>query len=125
MGRRGGENVRVIQTGPPAVGLSTNGSIPGDQLGFVAVDIPVRIEPPPKRLPRLTLACSLGPKGMGQPVFELSKTVHNRLPFRLPQEHCSEGACLTLSAEGEGAVLWQKCYRVSCKQPVPLLEELP
>jgi hypothetical protein len=117
--------MQVIQTGPPVVGLSMGGTIPGEQLGFVAVDIPVRIEPPPKHLPRLALACSVGPTDMGQPVFELSKTVYNRLPFRVPQEHCSEGSSLTLSAEGEGTVLWQKCYRVSWKESLPLLEELP
>ena len=117
--------MRVIQRGPPVVGLSADVNIPGEPPGFVAIDITVRIEPPQKRLPQLNLACSLGSKDMVHRVFEDSKLVYNRLPFRIPLEHCPEGGCLTLSADLDGTVLWQKCYRVSWKQSMPFLDELP
>ena len=117
--------MRLIQRGPPVVGLSTDASIPGEPPGFVAIDVTVRIEPPQKRLPQLNLACSLGSEGTVHPVLEESKLVYNRLRFRIPREHCPEGGCLTLSADLDGTVLWQKCYRVSWKQSMPFLDELP
>ena len=116
--------MRLIQTGSPVVGLSTNISIPEEPPGFVAVDVPVRIEPPPKHLPQLTLACSLGSQDMVHRVLEQSKVIHYWLPFRIPREHCPEGGYLTLSADLGGTVLWQKCYRVSWKQSMPFLDEL-
>ena len=116
--------MRLIQRGPPVVGLSPDVSVPGESPGFVAIDVTVRIEPPPKRLPQLNLACSLGSEGMVHPVLEESKLVYNWLRFRIPREHCPEGGCLTLSADLDGTVLWQKCYRVSWKQSLPFLDEL-
>lgn len=117
--------MRLIQRGPPVVGLSSDVSTPGESPGFVAIDVTVRMEPPPKRLPQLNLACSLGPKDMAHPVLKESKLVYNRLRFRIPREQCPEGGCLTLSADLDGSVLWQKCYRVNWKQSMPFLEELP
>jgi hypothetical protein len=116
--------MRLIQRGPPVVGLSSDPSVPEEPPGFVAVDITVRMEPPPKRLPQLSLACSLGSGDLVQRVFEESKLVYNQLRFRIPREHCTEGGSLTLSAELDGTVLWQKCYRVSWKQSLPFLDEL-
>jgi hypothetical protein len=116
--------MRLIQTDSPTVGLSTNISIPEEPSGLVAVDVPVRIEPPPKRLPRLTLAYSLGSEDPVQRVLEGSKLVHYWLRFSIPREHCPEGGCLTLSADLDGTVLWQKCYRVRWKQSMPFLDEL-
>jgi hypothetical protein len=116
--------MRLIQRGPPVVGLSTDVTIAGEPPGFVAIDVTVRMEPPQKRLPQLNLACSLGSEGMVHRVFEESKFVYNRLPFRIPREHCPEGGCLTLSADLDGTVLWQKCYRVSWKQSMPFLDEV-
>ena len=116
--------MRLIQTGPPVVGLSTNINIPEEPPGFVAVDVPVRIEPPPKRLPRLNLTCSLGSGDTAHRVLEQSRLVNNRLRFTIPREHCPEGGCFTLSADLDGTVLWQKCYRVSWKQSAPFLDEL-
>ena len=117
--------MRLIQRGPPVVGLSDDVSIPGEPSGFVAIDITVRIEPPQKRLPQLKLACSLGSGGAVQPVLEESKLVYNQLRFRIPREHCPEAGCLTLSADLDGTVLWQKCYRVNWRQSMPFLDELP
>ena len=116
--------MRLIQAGPPVVGLSTNISTPGEPSEFVKVDVPVRIEPPPKYLPRLTLACSLGSEDTVHRVFEGSKRVHTWLWFSIPREHCPEGGDLTLSADLDGTVLWQKCYRVRWKQSMPFLDEL-
>ena len=116
--------MRLIQRGPPVVGLSSDVSTPVEPPGFVAIDITVRIEPPLKRMPQLNLACSLGSEGMVHRVFEESKFVYNRLPFRIPREHCPEGGCLTLSADLDGTVLWQKCYRASWKQSMPFLDEI-
>ena len=116
--------MRLIQTDSPVVGLSINISIPEEPSGFVAVDVPVRIEPPPKYLPRLTLAYSLGSEDTVPRVLEPSKLVHNWLRFSIPREHCPEGGYLTLSADMGGTVLWQKCYRVRWKQSEPFLDEL-
>jgi hypothetical protein len=116
--------MRLIQRGPPVVGLSTDASIPEEPAGFVAVDVTVRMEPPQKRLPQLDLVCSLGSGDMAHPVFKESKLVYDRLRFRIPREHCPEGGCLTLSADLDGSVLWQKCYRVSWKQSMPFLDEV-
>ena len=116
--------MRLFQTGPPVVGLSTNVSLPEEPSGCVAVDVPVRIEPPPKHLPQLNLACSLGSKDTVHPVLEGSKRVHNWLRFSIPREHCPAGGYLTLSAEMGGTVLWQKCYRVGWKRSMPFLDEL-
>ena len=116
--------MRLVQTGPPLAQLSPTIGIAEEPSGFVMVEVPVRIEPPPKHLPRLNLACSVGPRDIANRVLEQSKIIHNRLPFRIPQEHCSQGECLTLSADLDGAMLWQKCYRLSWKQLVPFLEEL-
>ena len=116
--------MRLIQTGSPVLGLSTNISIPEEPPEFVAVDVPVRIEPPPKHLPRLTLAYSLGSEDPVHRVLEGSKLVHYWLRFSIPREHCPQGGCLTLSADLGGTVLWQKCYRVSWKQSMPFLDEL-
>ena len=106
------------------VGLSTDISVPEEPSGFVAVDVPVRIEPPPKHLPRLTLACSLGSEDTVHRVHEGSKLVHQWLRFSIPREHCPQGGSLTLSADMDGTVLWQKGYRVSWEQSSPLLDEL-
>jgi hypothetical protein len=116
--------MKLIQTGSPVLGLSTNSSIPEEPSGFVAVDVPVRIEPPPKRLPRLTLACSLGSEDTVHRVLEGDKLVNNYLRFSIPREHCPEGGHLTLSADMDGTVLWQKRYRVRWKQSMPFLDEL-
>ena len=116
--------MRLIQTGPPVVGLSTNISTPEEPSGFVAVDVPVRIEPPPKYLPQLTLAFSLGSEDTAHRVLEESKRVYNWLRFAIPREHCPQGGTLTLSADMDGTVLWQKGYRVSWEQSSPLLDEL-
>ena len=75
--------MRLIQTGSPVVGLSTNISTPEEPSGFVAVDVPVRIEPPPKYLPQLTLACSLGSEDSAHRVLEESKRVYNWLRFAI------------------------------------------
>ena len=116
--------MRLIQTGSPVLGLSTNISIPEEPPEFVAVDVPVRIEPPPKHLPQLNLACSLGSEDTVHRVLEGNKLVHNWLRFSIPREHCPEGGYLTLSADMDGTVLWQKCYRVRWKQLMPFLDEL-
>jgi hypothetical protein len=116
--------MRLFQIDSPVVGLSTNLSIPEEPPGFVKVDVPVRIEPPPKRLPRLTLAYSLGSEDAVPRVLEGSKLVHNWLWFSIPREHCPEGGCLTLYADMDGTVLWQKSYRVRWKQSMPFLDEL-
>ena len=116
--------MRLIQTDSPTVGLSTNISIPEEPSGFVVVDVPVRIEPPPKHLPQLTLACSLGSEDTMHRVLEGSKRVYNYLRFAIPREHCPEGGYLTLSADMDGTVLWQKCYRVRWKQSMPFFDEL-
>jgi hypothetical protein len=116
--------MRLIQRGPPVVGLSSEVSTPGEPPGFVAIDITVRIEPPQKRLPQLSVVCSLGTGDSVHPVLEESKLVYNWLRFRIPREHCPEGGCLTLSADLDGTVLWQKCYRVSWKQSMPFLDEV-
>ncbi|HLC42951.1 MAG TPA: hypothetical protein VJO34_15165 [Methylomirabilota bacterium] len=116
--------MRLIQTGSPMVGLSTDISVPEEPSGFVAVDVPVRIEPPPKHLPRLTLACSLGSEDTVHRVHEESKLVHQWLRFSIPREHCPEGGYLTLSADLDGTVLWQKSYRSTWKQSMPFLDEL-
>jgi len=116
--------MRLIQTDSPTVGLSTNISIPEEPSGFVAVDVPVRIEPPPKHLPRLTLAYSLGSEDPVHRVLEGSKLVHTCLQFSIPREHCPAGGCLTLSADMGETLLWQKCYRVRWKQSMPFLDEL-
>jgi hypothetical protein len=116
--------MRLIQSGLPVVGLSSNSSIPGERPGFVAIDVTVRIEPPPKRLPQLDLACSVGSKDTVHRVFEQSKLVHSRLTFMIPREHCPEGGSVTLSAALDGTSLWQKCYRVRWKQSEPFVEEL-
>jgi hypothetical protein len=116
--------MRLFQIDSPVVGLSTNVSFPEEPSGFVKVDVPVRIEPPPKYLPRLTLAYSLGSEDTARRVLEGSKLVHNWLWFSIPREHCPEGGSLTLSADMDGTVLWQKCYRVRWKQSVPFLDEV-
>ena len=116
--------MRLIQTDPPTVGLSTNISIPEEPSGFVAVDVPVRIEPPPKHLPRLILVYSLGSKDPVDRVLKGSRLVHNWLRFSIPREHCPAGGYLTLSADMDGTVLWQKRYRVRWKQSLPFLDEL-
>ncbi len=116
--------MRLIQTGSPTVGLSTNISIPEEPSRFVAVDVPVRIEPPPKYLPRLTLAYSWGSEDPVHRVLEGSELVHNWLRFSIPREHCPGGGYLTLSADMDGTVLWQKCYRVRWKRSMPFLDEL-
>jgi hypothetical protein len=116
--------MRLFQTGPAIVGLSADASVPGEPPGFVAIDVAVRIEPPPKLLPQLDLACSVGSEEMVHRVFEQRKIVHNRLTFRIPREHCPEGGCLSLSAELDDTILWQKCYRVRWKQSEPFVEEL-
>jgi hypothetical protein len=116
--------MRLIQRGPPVVGLSSDASIPAESPGFVTIDVTVRIEPPQKRLPRLRLACSLGSGDMVQPVLEESKLVYNQLRFRISREHCPEDGCLTLSADLDGAVLWQKGYRVNWRRSVPFLDEV-
>ena len=104
--------------------LSTDISIPEEPPEFVAVDVPVRIEPPPKHLPQLNLACSLGSEDTVHRVLEGSKRVYKYLRFSIPREHCPEGGYLTLSADMDGTVLWQKCYRVRWKQSMPFLDEL-
>ena len=116
--------MRLIQTGSPVLGLSTNISIPEEPPEFVAVDVPVRIEPPPKHLPRLTLAYSLGSEDPVHRVLEGSKLVHYWLRFSIPREHCPAGGYLTLSADLDGTVLWQKGYRVRWKESMPFLVEL-
>ena len=116
--------MRVIQRGPPVVGLSADVNIPGEPPGFVAIDITVRIEPPQKRLPQLNLACSLGSKETVHPVLKESKLVYNWLRFRIPREYCPEGGYLTLSADLDRSVLWQKCYRVGWNQSLPFLGEV-
>ena len=116
--------MRLIQTGSPVVGLSTNISIPEEPPEFVAVDVPVRIEPPPKHLPHLNLACSLGSEDTVHRVLEGSKRVYNWLRFTIPREHCPQGGYVTLSADLGDTVLWQKCYRVRWKQSMPFLDEL-
>ena len=116
--------MRLIQTDSPAVGLSTNISIPEEPSGFVAVGVPVRIEPPPKYLPRLTLAYSLGSEDTARRVLEGSKLVHTWLWFSIPREHCPEGGYLTLFADLDGTVLWQKSYRGRWKQSIPFLDEV-
>ena len=115
--------MRLIQTGPPVVGLSAI-STPEEPSGWVAVDVPVRIEPPPKYLPQLTLACSQGSEDSVHRVLEESKLVHQWLRFSIPREHCPESGSLTLSADLAGSVLWQKSYRVSWRQSAPFLDEL-
>jgi hypothetical protein len=116
--------MRLIQTDSPTLGLSTNIGIPEKPSRFVAVDVPVRIEPPPKHLPRLTLAYSLGPEDPVHRVLEGSKLVHKWLRFSIPREHCPAGGYLTLSADIDGTVLWQKCYRVGWNRSMPFLDEL-
>jgi hypothetical protein len=116
--------MRLIQTDSPLVALSTNISIPEEPPAFVKVDVPVRIEPPPKYLPRLTLAHSLGSEDTVDRVVEGSKLVHDWLWFSIPREHCPEGGYVTLSADLDGTVLWQQCYRVRWKQSTPFLDEV-
>jgi len=57
--------MRLIQRGPPVVGLSDDVSIPGEPSGFVAIDITVRIEPPQKRLPQPKAGLFVGLGGRG------------------------------------------------------------
>ena len=116
--------MKLFQADSPLVGLSTNTSSPGEPSEFVKVDVPVRIEPPPKYLPQLTLAHSFGSGDPGQRVLEGSKLVHTWLWFSIPREQCPEGGYLTLSADLEGTVLWQKSYRVRWKQSTPFLDEV-
>jgi hypothetical protein len=117
--------VRLIKTGPSVVELSTDISPSAEPSVFVAVDVPVRIEPPPKYLLRLTVACSLGWKDAVNRVLEGAKLVHQWLRFSIPRELCPDSGYVTLSADLDGTVLWQKCYRVIWKQSMPFLDELP
>ncbi len=89
------------------------------------MDVLVAIEPPPKYLPQLTLGPFGGRGGPGQRVLEGTKLVHTWLWFSIPREQCPEGECLTLSADLDGTVLWQKSYRVRWKQSRPFLDEVP
>ena len=82
------------------------------------------IEPPPKYLPRLTLAHSVGLGDTVSRVLEGSKLVHTWLRFSIPREQCPEGGHLTLSADLDGTVLWEKSYRVRWKQSMPFLDEV-
>ena len=117
--------MRLIQTDTPLVGLSTDTSIPEEPREFVKVDVPVAIEPPPKYLPQLTLAHSVGAEDPGQRVVEGTKLVHTWLWFTIPREQCPEGGYVTLSADLDGTVLWQKSYVVRWKQSRPFLDEVP
>ena len=116
--------MKLIQTDSPLVGLSTNISSPEEPPAFVKVDVPVRIEPPPKRLPQLTLAHSVGSADTVHRVLEGNKRVHTRLWFSIPREHCPEGGYVTLFADLDGTVLWQQRYRVRWKQSMPFLDEV-
>ena len=116
--------MKVTQTDSPLVGLSINNSIPEDPPEFVKVDVPVTIEPPPKHLPRLTLAHSVGSGDTMPRMVEGNKLVHTWLWFSIPRKDCPEGGFLTLSADLDGTVLWEKSYRVRWKQSVHFLDEV-
>ena len=116
--------MKVIQTDVPLVGLSINISIPEEPPEFVKVDVPVTIEPPPKYLPRLTLAHSVGSGDTMPRMVEGIKLVHTWLWFSIPRKDCPEGGFLTLSADLDGTVLWERSYRVRWKQSVPFLDEV-
>jgi hypothetical protein len=117
--------MKLIQTDSPLVGLSTNISSPEEPPEFVKVDVPVRIEPPPKHLPQLNLAHSVGSEDPVHRVLEGNKLVHTWLWFSIPREDCLEGGYLTLSADLDGTVLWQQRYQVSWKHSKPFFDEVP
>ena len=117
--------MRLFPTDSPLVGLSTDPSTPDEPPAFVKVDVPVRIEPPPKYLPQLTLAHSLGLEDPAERVLEGTKIVHTWLWFSIPRADCPEGGYVTLSADLDGTVLWQQRYQVGWNKSKPFLDEVP
>ena len=119
--------MRVTQLGAPSVCLSLSATPAGtaEAPGFVAINIPIKIEDrapeDPAPLARLRLS---GDRLLLGNVIE-KRPSSGWLLFRVPRELCQDGGVLILDASLEDTVLWEKAYRVVWRERFPGLELSP
>jgi len=116
--------MKVSQTGVPAVSLSSYvGQAKGaDEPGFIAVNVPIKIEERGDETADLSTWISLAENEhlLGRVVERRSSS--HWLLYRVPRQLCPEGAVLTFSTSLADDLLWQRAFRVVWRGRFPGLE---
>lgn len=120
-------DMKVTQLGAPSVCLSLSATPAGtaEAPGFVAINVPIKIEDRDVEdpAPRARLRSSGGGLLTGKVIEK--RPSGGWLLFRVPRDLCQDGRVLIIDASLEDVILWEKAYRVVWRERFPGLELVP